>query len=212
MVHKIHLPPKIAQNILALLLSDKDKEALIGDFAEEHALLQKTLSKFKANIWYWKELLLSAPILISFKIRPSKYRRQFMKISPFVQPGKKSAIWSLLFLIPTMLLAIPGILQSVSGSDQLYAFARQNLTFANFSLWDWLVHPALVLFGLLLAFLISLFSIIGISLVNEEDHLVSTLTVKKSAWNLFPLVLALFFGTIIFIYLLIENFGPFFPM
>ena len=206
---RFQAPPKIALRILEFLLPDKDREILIGDFSEEHIARQKSSTILNANIWYWKELLLSAPIYISFKIRPSKFRRHLMKISPFIRPGKMSAIWSMLFLLPATLLTIPGLIQSISGSDQLYDFLRQRLTFGEISLWDGLIHPAAVVFGLIIALLISVFSIIGLSFTNEEESLLGTLTMKKSTWNLFPLFLVLSFGIIIILYLIAENFGPF---
>ncbi len=131
-----------------------------------------------------------------------------MNISPFIQPGKKSAFWSLLFLLPASLLAIPGLMQSISGADQLSTFLSQGMTFENFRLWDGLIHPATVLSGLFIAFLITFFSIIGLSFTNEEDSLIGTLTMKKSAWNLFPLFLVISFGSIIFLYMIAEKFGP----
>ena len=102
---KIQAPPVFAQDILSALSSKRDREIILGEFSEEHAKLQKSSKISSANFWYWKELLISAPILISVKIRLSLFRRQSMKIFRLIQPGKKSALWSLFFLLPAALLA-----------------------------------------------------------------------------------------------------------
>jgi hypothetical protein len=203
-------PPKFAQKVLSLLLSSEHKEIILGDFSEEHVRLQKTSSHSRANLWYWKEFLLTLPILISFKIRPSKLRRQYMKISPFIRPGWKSAFWSFLFLAPATFLVMPGLLQSITGSDKLFTFLRQSFTFGSFSFWSLLIHPAVIIVGIFAALLLTMFSILDISLKSEKETLVTILAVKKSVWNLIPLALAIFFALVISLYLIAENFGPFF--
>lgn len=128
-----------------------------------------------------------------------------MTDSKFLQSGRKTALWGFLFLIPAMFIAVPGILFSLFGYADAFDGLQRSLNF-----WDMLVHPAVVLGGLALAILINLLSVLKLNVASEGDEIVSTISVKKSAWNLVPLLLGGMLAAVIFLYLVAENLGPFF--
>jgi hypothetical protein len=53
-------PPRLASWLLGLCLPQRDKETVLGDLVEEHALLASTLSPRDARRWYWDQALRSS--------------------------------------------------------------------------------------------------------------------------------------------------------
>jgi hypothetical protein len=49
-------PPRLATWLLGLILPKHDREIVIGDLVEEHALLATSLSPADASRWYWKQV------------------------------------------------------------------------------------------------------------------------------------------------------------
>lgn len=66
-------PPKLAERILSLLLTPEDAEIVLGDFAE---LCNQQNSQERANNWYWRETLYSAPALLQLKLS-RQFERSF---------------------------------------------------------------------------------------------------------------------------------------
>ena len=57
-------PPRVATWLFGLFLPDHDREMVIGDLVEEHALLATSLSPAHASRWYWKQVAASVgPVL-----------------------------------------------------------------------------------------------------------------------------------------------------
>ena len=117
--------------------------------------------------------------------------------------SNNTRIWgsalSVLLLIPALLLVIPGLIFSFSGSnvsDQLPAFVST------------LTSPWIVLSGLVLSLLLNMRSVGSMSLDNREGSLVASFEIKKSAVGLTLLGLALLLGLAIFAYLVVENILP----
>jgi hypothetical protein len=53
-------PPRLANWLLGLCLPERDKEMVLGDLVEEHALLASTLSPPHARRWYWDQAFRSS--------------------------------------------------------------------------------------------------------------------------------------------------------
>lgn len=125
--------------------------------------------------------------------------------STLISPGRKSALWGFVFLVPALFVAVPGILFTLFGRANVFSGLQSYDT-----VWSALTHPAVVLGGLAIALLINLLSILSVSIENSADELKGKVLIKKSGWNIAPLVLGSVLGMIIFLYLVAENFGPFF--
>jgi putative ABC transport system permease protein len=55
-------PPQIAERLLALSLDTEHREAVLGDLEEEYArFVLPALGSARARIWYWRQVLMSAP-------------------------------------------------------------------------------------------------------------------------------------------------------
>lgn len=49
-------PPGLSGRILALIIPERDREAVIGDLAEEYALRLRSDSRFTVSRWYWAQV------------------------------------------------------------------------------------------------------------------------------------------------------------
>lgn len=57
-------PPAKAEKALLLILSKDEREAILGDLAEEYMEIQVKFGASFAKVWYWKQVFTSAaPIL-----------------------------------------------------------------------------------------------------------------------------------------------------
>jgi hypothetical protein len=56
-----HLPPRVAMWLLGRILAGKNREVVIGDLAEEHALRIRSASPLTASAWYWGQVYRSVP-------------------------------------------------------------------------------------------------------------------------------------------------------
>jgi hypothetical protein len=65
-------PPRSATWVLHCLLPDEDKDAIIGDLIEEHALLQSQSGR-GAALWYWGQVGRSIPPLLSAAARRERW-------------------------------------------------------------------------------------------------------------------------------------------
>jgi hypothetical protein len=115
----------------------------------------------------------------------------------------------LILLLPALFLAVPGVTQSLSGSPALYDALRTGLNIGDINLLAWLIHPVAVLGGLGLALILGAVSLLSITSENEHKSIVTMIAVRKSAWNLVPFGLGIVLATVIFLYMIAENFGPF---
>ena len=70
----------------------------------------------------------------------------------------------------------------------------------------WLIHPAVILGGLVVAFVLNALPVLHISLHNQDEAWQGTISLRKGYWlHLIVLGTAVLFGLIIFLYLLAEN-------
>jgi len=108
-------PPRLAERLLASILTPDDAEAVLGDFAELFNTNAYQSNLQKAQFWYWIQTFKSAPSLIRLKLSNELERRMETMIKN-LNLHNKSSLWiSLIALIPALLLVIPGIMQSGLG-------------------------------------------------------------------------------------------------
>jgi hypothetical protein len=198
-------PPRWAEYVLLVLLRDQNRDAVLGDFREIFDEKANNDGLEAARRWYWIEAFSSTPHLVYNLINKQIFWRRAMTDSTLLHTGPKTALWGTLFLIPALLIAVPGMLFTLFGYSDIFDGLQ-----IPFNLRNLLVHPAVVLGGLTLAILINLLAVIKLRVENERNQFVGTILLKKSAWNLIPLILGGLLAVVIFLYLVAENLGPFF--
>ena len=195
--------PKLAEHILILLLMPEDAETVLGDFAE---ICGQQNSQRQANSWYWKETFRSAPALLGHKLS-RQFERSFTVMNKNIGLHNKNYLWiSLAALIPALLLIIPGLSQSLgymtpnNAMDNLYASAPYL---------EILRSPALLLGGLLLAFILNLLSALTLRFERGTDGLTGVITFKPVLIHWAFIGMSLLMVGVILVYAFFENFGPF---
>lgn len=118
---------------------------------------------------------------------------------------KQYFVFGVLLLIPALLLGVTGVLHSIFGiSGPMHSLFD---SVGSRPLLAWVVHPVVILGGLAAAFVLNALPVLQISLRNQEEALVGSLTIRKGYWlHLGVLATAVLFLLIIFLYLLVENF------
>lgn len=122
----------------------------------------------------------------------------------FYERNKWNLPLSLVFLIPALLLVLPGLLYSLTGinlPDQIGNFLGPVLK----SLID---SPWTILGGLFIAIALNALAVVHIEFKNNKDGFRTLIEIKKKTWNLLLLALAAFLGFTIIGYLLAENIFP----
>lgn len=186
-------PPRFAQTLLHWLGAPN---YVIGDFVEEFEGLVGRNGRFQANVWFWQQLIRSTPALCR--------RRWQTVMNTLTKRDKQFFALGILLLIPALLIGVTGILHSVFGisapMNNMFDYLRSSPLLA------WLVHPAVILGGLAAAFILNAVPVLQISVRNQEEALVGSLTIRKGYWlHLGVLVTAVLFVLVIFLYLLVEN-------
>jgi hypothetical protein len=199
-------PPRLAERFLTFLLTQESPESVLGDFAElfNANAYQSTLKK--AQIWYWAQIIKSAPSLIQLKLSNELERR----LEPMVKNlnlHNKSSLWvSLIALIPALLLVIPGIMQS--GLGYLGPNDALDTMFAKVPALQILLSPIVLLGGLLLAFILNLTPAIKLRFERQPEGLTSVITFKPVILHWIFVGMSLLIVGIILVYAFFENFAP----
>ena len=171
-------------------------EYIIGDFVEEFEDMVAKNGRFQANIWFWQQLIRSTPTLCQ--------RRWQIMMKSLSKRDKQLFVFGLFLLIPALLIGVTGILHSAFGisapMNNMFDFLHSSPLLA------WIVHPAVILGGLAAAFILNAVPVLQVSLRNQDEALVGSLTIRKGYWlHLGVLATAVLFVMVIFLYLLVEN-------
>ncbi|MDA1330184.1 MAG: permease prefix domain 2-containing transporter [Chloroflexi bacterium] len=200
-------PPQLAVKILRALLPTAAGEALLGDLAEIYQGWVEEQGLGIANRWYWFEIFSAAPALVLHLLKTTNIWRQTVNGPSFVQSGRKTALWSALFLIPAVLLVIPGLMDSLLGSNGGYQLVARIPFLQGRELLD---SPWIIIGGLTIAIALNLLAILNVKNESSDTVWRVAVEIRKNAWNLIPVVFAAMLGTTIFLYLIGENLGPLF--
>lgn len=193
-------PPRWGENVLALFLNDDDRQALLGDFAEEYYAVARRFGGGQAWRWYWLEILKSMPALIVlFKNKSTRSYKMTSRHS-FFENQTGMAVIGFVLIIPALILCLGGILQSFLGNPQFNEAINFNL---------FVFRPVVILGGLALAFALNALAVFQVSFQREGDSLVSTIKVRAKFLSLGLIALSVGLVSIIFVYLLAENFHIF---
>ena len=199
-------PPFVPERILSLLSTGREREAILGDFTEEFNQIVSQRSPRRACIWYWLQLCQSAPSLGRLKMEREMKRRGFlMRIQSM---GDKRIIFiGFLLLIPTFMIAIPGLLQSALGITTPNEFLDR--LYLQTPILEILINPVIILGGLFLAFALNTSQVIRFSIQRQEDSLAGTIVLRGGLLHWGIVLTCLFFVLVISAYALAENFQVF---
>jgi len=196
-------PPVLAERILARLLDTEDAESVLGDFAEMYASQKE---HGNADGWYWKELFRSFPFLFQRKLT-RQFERIFTVMTEKLQKHNKVFLWfSLLALMPALLLVVPGIFQSFGNMAPNDTLDR---IYTNAPILGILGNPVILLSGLLLVIILNLSSALKLHFERQTDGLIGVITFKPVLLHWAFVGMSLLMVTIIAAYLFLENFVPF---
>ena len=199
-------PPRLAERLLASILTPDDAEAVLGDFAELFNTNAYQSNLQKAQFWYWIQTFKSAPSLIRLKLSNELERRMETMIKN-LNLHNKSSLWiSLIALIPALLLVIPGIMQS--GLGYLGPNDALDTMFAKAPALQILLSPIVLLGGLLLAFILNLTPAIKLRFERQPEGLISVITFKPVILHWIFVGISLLIVGIILVYAFFENFAP----
>ena len=197
-------PPALAQSLLQAVLPPPLADAFLGDLEEQFHQLSAQRGAARARGWYWQETLLSLPRLTLYSLEIGELRR----LSVTEPTSARQPIWgtalSLLFLLPALLIVIPGLLFNLTGVDM----PAQLGNLVGPMLKSWIDNPWIILGGLLVALAINTLAVAKVKFESNGEAVRLTFEIKKKIANLVLLALALFLGVSIFGYLIAENFLP----
>lgn len=197
-------PPASAQRLLQAVLPQPMADALLGDLEEHFQQLAAQRGTAQARCWYWQEALLSLPRLTLYALEIGELRR----ISVTGPISARQPIWgtalSLLFLLPALLIVIPGLLFNLTGVD----LPKQLGNLVGPRLKSWIDTPWIVLGGLVVVLAINVLAVAVIKVENTGEAVRLTLEVKKRIANLILFALALFW---VLVFLVIYSPKIFFP-
>ena len=191
---------KPGEQLLKYLIHADDSEAIIGDFLEMYADAVRENGRFPATLSFWQQLIKSTPALTLLRIKRSQPMKNWS------QHGNQLALIGIILMLPAILLAFGGVMQSLFG---IYAINNALSPILFDGPLRFLIHPIIVMGGVIIALGINLRSVIHVKLQRQDGALVSTITLQTQLWNLALIGLCLALGGIIFLYALAENFGIF---
>ena len=194
---KFTAPPKLVEKFLGFILNRDDAEILLGDLSEEFFILTTKYGLFTGRILYWFRVIKSVHSFLV--LSKNKFTRSYFMYDIFQSKNdKKIAVTGLVLIVPAILLCVGGLLQSFLGITSVSnALNYQSFIFSTF----------VILGGLFVAFLINMLSIFHIKYQNGD--IIGTLRIKGKLINLLIIGAIVLFGSIIFLYLLVENFQIF---
>ena len=122
-------------------------------------------------------------------------------------PNKKYhnlAIVGFVLDIPGSIIVSAGLLQVGLGLRQVSDFL--DALFAKFPALNILIHPVVVIGGLVLAIGLNMIPIFQIKLQPQQDGLVTVITTQWRIFNIAILALSLFLFSALLLYAFVENF------
>tara|TARA_B100000315_G_C14245750_1_gene437339 strand:+ start:29 stop:598 length:570 start_codon:yes stop_codon:yes gene_type:complete len=162
------VPPKFAERLLCLFVHEDDRDMILGDFEEACAMVSGEKGARQTRKWYWMEVLKALPSLGLLTI-VKHAKEQVMNAPSLIHQNKKMAVIGMILIIPAFLLCLNSVLGITSISD---ALGSQTVVF----------HPAVILGGLSVAFILNLLAVGRIS--YENGSLVGGLLIEGRGLNL----------------------------
>jgi hypothetical protein len=197
-------PSASAQRLLHSVLPQAMADAFLGDLEEQFQQLAARRGAAHARRWYWQETLLSLPRLTLYAFEIGELRRLFVTGPSSARQPIWGTAFSLLLLLPALLIVIPGLLFNLTGVD----LPAQLGNLVGPMLKAWIDNPWIILGGLLFALAINTLAVARLKFEENGEAVRLTVEVRKRIANLVLLALTLFLGISIFFYLIAENLLP----
>ena len=205
-MNNIYHPPTLGEAVISLLLTKENSDEILGDLAEMFNAHGHRSSLRKAQLWYYLQIVRSAPSLMQVKLS-NTLQRSFESMSTNLNSHNKSSLWiSLIAIIPALVLVIPGVLQSGLGYQG--ANVARDALFTTVPALELLINPIILLGGLLLAFVMNFLPAITFRFERKPEGLTSTITFKPAILHWVLIGASVLLVGIILIYAFVENFGP----
>jgi putative ABC transport system permease protein len=65
-------PPRVARTLIAMVAERDDRQWVVADLDEMYAAKRERAIAFDADIWYWRQVVRSAPPLLARRMRPRR--------------------------------------------------------------------------------------------------------------------------------------------
>jgi hypothetical protein len=201
------LPPQLAARMLAALLPEFSRDAILGDLHENFAQIELEQGTAAARRWYWGETLGALPGFALHSLRTTGLRRQQAVIGNMwndnwfgKQDSRLVAGIGFFFVLPALLvigLAFiyftfgPATATAIPGATQVIGWMESGwLTIGSLRL----PVGILMLVGLALAGLINVLALVQIKIESLKDSFRFSFTIKRQFWNLLLLGLIVLLG------------------
>lgn len=210
------------ERVLCRLLSADLAESLVGDLAEELESTAANWGRWRTLTWVGRQILSSAPALLRRELslrwagRTVTPERQSvpavqtpwrgMDMNGYRRQNTRLFALGVILVLPAMLIVVPGLLQS--GLNSLAAGDSVDALLDRLPVLDILIHPAVILGGLLLAFLINARQVFDLHMEREPERMVWRVGVNLHPLHFGFVLFTLAVVGVIFLYLLVENFSP----
>jgi len=199
-----HQPPKPAEKLLRLMLTNENMEAILGDLFELFVTYQDQSGINKAYIWYWNQVFRSAPALLQLKLS-GRFERSFISMDLKLHNKTYLSI-SLVMLLPALFLVIPGILQS--GFGYFGANDARDALISAVPAMNLLLNPVILMGGLILAFILNVLPAMTFQLERKPEGLTSAITFKPVYLHWVFIGASFLMVGIILVYAFFENIAP----
>jgi hypothetical protein len=200
------LPPAQATRILASLLPEFSREAILGDLQENFAEIEEVRGKAAASRWYWNECLAALPSFAIYSLQSAQIRRQIVNGNIWNENwfGKQNsrliAGIGFLFLLPALLTLSMALLIAFFGKP-MEASLNSIPGGAQFIIWLYdgsgplgIPIGLIILGGLFLGLLINFLAVVHIKIESGKDAYRAIFTIRRKSWNLILLGLVVLLG------------------
>jgi hypothetical protein len=172
-------PPVVAQGILAAAAPTSEYEIIAGDLHEEYLRVVSSSGTKAANRWYWSQILLSIPWLISYsRSKRSTLRRTSVALISL----------AVLFAMLLVTTVIGTVLRSLFGIDRIPEYVWICVDYADAVAFGAVLARLVRTDGIRAAFLASLFLVLCfvIPALAGNPHSQARLSAWIVLWGAIP--------------------------
>jgi hypothetical protein len=196
---------RIAERLMTSKLPSDSRDAILGDLQERFNQITEKQGRAVASLWYWMESIRTMSSFLLYSLETSTLRRQTVTGTFFYRERGWTALLSILFLLPALLIVIPGFLFEVFGKP---VEASMNGIPGLTTLRAWADSPWMVLGGLGIVLLINFIAILRVDFKSSKQELQTILTWKRNNTSILFLLLAILVSLALLGYGVVENLLP----
>lgn len=199
------LPTRIAERLMTSKLPSDSRDAILGDLQERFDQITVEQGRAVASLWYCVESVRTMSSFMLYSLETSTLRRRTVTGTFFYRERGWTALLSILFLLPAMLIVIPGLLFEAFGKP---VEASMNSIPGLAALRAWSDSPWMVLGGLGIVLLINLIAILRVDIKSSEQEMQTILIWKRNNTSILFLFLAMLVALVLLGYGVVENLLP----